>query len=194
MGNYSLIIAGALGSVITLLLTALLDLFKARYMAKLEMKKLLFQRKTDAVEKTISWLQESIDCYRMLQTACNDIDDKYNQFVVEKMINSSAQARKLYNEAEFRLNPIYLYYNFDDVEKKFNLKDSYAMINHCIKAIDEQNKLAISINEQGIEKKEEVNLKTISLYKDLSKVLEYHIGASAEMIVRLRKDYRKYNN
>ena len=194
MENFSLIIAGALGSAITLLLTALLDLLKAKYMVKLEMTKLLFLRKTDAVEKAISWLQESIDCYRMMQTACNDIDDKYNQFVVEKMINSSAQARKLYNEAEFRLNPIYLYYNFDDVEKKFNLKDSYAMINHCIKAIDEQNKLAISINEQGIEKKEEVNLKTISLYKDLSKVLEYHIGASAEMIVRLRKDYRKYNN
>lgn len=189
-----MIIAGALGSAITLLLTALLDLLKARYMVQLEMEKLLFQRKTDAVEKAISWSQESIDCYRMMQTACNDIHDKYNQFVVEKMVNSSAQARKLYNEAEFRLNPIYLFYNFDDVEKKFNLKDSYAMINHCIKAIDEQNKLAISINEQGIEKKEEVNLKTISLYKDLSKVLEYHIGASAEMRVRLRKDYRKYNN
>lgn len=61
-----MIIAGALGSVITLLLTALLDLFKARYMAKLEMKKLLFQRKTDAVENAISCLHESVVCYRMM--------------------------------------------------------------------------------------------------------------------------------
>lgn len=56
------------------------------------------------------------------------------------------------------------------------------------------NKITISINELGIEDKEKVNLKITSLFQELSKILEYHIGASAEMLIRLRKNYRKYNN
>ena len=61
-----MIIAGAIGSAITLLLTALLDYLKERYRAKIEIQKLVFQRRTDAVEKAISWYQEAIDCYRMM--------------------------------------------------------------------------------------------------------------------------------
>lgn len=61
-----MIIAGAIGSAITLLLTALLDYLKERYRAKIEIPKLVFQRRTDAVERAISWYQEAIDCYRMI--------------------------------------------------------------------------------------------------------------------------------
>lgn len=56
MENYNMIVAGIIASSITLLLTAILDLCKDRFREKLEFKKLIFQRKTDSVEKAISWL------------------------------------------------------------------------------------------------------------------------------------------
>ena len=60
MENYNMIIAGAIGSAITLLLTALLDYLKERYRAKIDMRKIVFQRKTDVVERAVSWYQEAV--------------------------------------------------------------------------------------------------------------------------------------
>ena len=51
MENYNMIIAGVIGSAITLLLTALLDYLKERFHAKIELKKLVFQKKADAADK-----------------------------------------------------------------------------------------------------------------------------------------------
>lgn len=61
MENYNMVIAGVIGSAITLLLTAIFDYLKERYQAKIEIQKIIFQRKTDAAENAISWLQESMD-------------------------------------------------------------------------------------------------------------------------------------
>ena len=51
MEDYNLIIAGVIGSAITLLLTAFLDYLKERYRAKIEIQKLLFHRKADVVHR-----------------------------------------------------------------------------------------------------------------------------------------------
>lgn len=57
MENYKMIIAGVIGSVITLLITAIIDYYKERYMYNMEMRKMVFQRQTDAAEKAMSWFQ-----------------------------------------------------------------------------------------------------------------------------------------
>ncbi len=101
MENYNMIIAGVIGSAITLLLTALLDYLKERYRTKIEIQKLLFHRKADTVENAVSWLQEGIDCLRMMQSACDDIEEEYNPIVYERLLKS---AYKLINCLKILVN------------------------------------------------------------------------------------------
>ena len=132
MENYNMIIAGVIGSAITLLLTALLDYLKERYRAKIEIQKLLFHRKADTVENAVSWLQEGIDCLRMMQSACDDIEEEYNPIVYERLLKSTIQANKLFEDSGKFLNRIYLYYNFADIENKYNTIESWDYINFAI--------------------------------------------------------------
>ena len=106
-----MIIAGVIGSVITLLITAIIDYYKERYKSSIEMRKMVFQRQTDAAEKAMSWFQESIDCFRMLQMACNEITEKYNPITVGKIMGAVKQADKLYKE----LLPFENGYKNDDI-------------------------------------------------------------------------------
>lgn len=101
-----MIIAGAIVSAITLLLTALLDYLKEIYRAKIDMRKLVFQRKTDVVERAVSWYQEAIDCYRMMQTACDAMEEKYNPTTYSRLLASFTQAGRLYASTSKILNPI----------------------------------------------------------------------------------------
>ena len=51
MENYNMIIAGVIGSAVTLLLTALLDYLKERHHSKIEIRKLVFQKKLIQLKK-----------------------------------------------------------------------------------------------------------------------------------------------
>ena len=135
MENYNMIIAGVIGSAITLLLTALLDYLKERYHAKIEIRKLVFQRKADTAENAVSWLQEGIDCLRMMQSACDDIEEVYNPVVFERLFKSAAQANVLFENTGKSLNRIYLYYDFADIENKYNTLQSWEYINFAITEI-----------------------------------------------------------
>ena len=81
MEEYNLIIAGIIGSVITLFLTAIIDFLKEMYRANIEERNIVFQRKLESAENAISWFQESIDCYRIMQISCNEIGEEYNPVV-----------------------------------------------------------------------------------------------------------------
>lgn len=98
MEDYRMIISGIIGSVITLICTAIIDLFKEKYKSNVELKKMVFQRQTDAAEKAMSWLQESLDCFRMLQFACAEINENLNPLAFRKLSNTSKQADKLSSE------------------------------------------------------------------------------------------------
>ena len=96
---------------------------------------MIFQRQTDAAEKAISWLQESLDCFRMLQFACAEINENLNPVALVKLFNASKQADKLSSETNSRLNQIYLYYDFSEIEKKYNIYQASLDINHIITEI-----------------------------------------------------------
>ncbi|MBQ7945899.1 MAG: hypothetical protein IJ280_04215, partial [Bacteroidales bacterium] len=85
MEDYKMIIAGIVGSVITLLLTAILDYLKEIHHNRIELKKILFQRKLEVVEKAMSWYQETLDMYYMLQTALKEYDKDCNPITVQKI-------------------------------------------------------------------------------------------------------------
>ena len=108
MENYRLIIAGTIGSVITLFLTTIFYYLKEGYRAKIDERKIVFQRRIEIAENAVSWFQESIDCYRMMQITCNEMNEEHNPVVWDKFIKSSMQA---YN----------LYFDTLDIERKHNL-------------------------------------------------------------------------
>lgn len=196
MENYKMIIAGVIGSVITLLITAIIDYYKERYKCNMEMRKMVFQRQTDAAEKAMSWFQESIDCFRMLQMACNEINEKYNPITVEKFMCAVKQADKLYKETNLRLNPIYLYYNFVEIEKKHNIYQAGMRLSYAITEIGKMEQEAFELkSKKADDVSEEMKMlikKELLLFDDLSKNLDIYINSLVDMQIMLRKQYQKY--
>lgn len=197
MENYNMIIAGVIGSAITLLLTAFLDYLKERYRAKIEIQKLLFHRKADTVENAVSWLQEGIDCLRMMQSACNDIEEEYNPTVYERLLKSAIQANKLFEDTGKFLNRIYLYYNFADIENKYNTIESWDYINFAITEIGKLDQKALGLRNNGFsDDSEEIKLlriQAINLFRNLSKSLNANIDSMVEILSKLRKEFDKYS-
>lgn len=197
MENYNMIIAGVIGSAITLLLTAFLDYLKERYRAKIEIQKLLFHRKADTVENAVSWLQEGIDCLRMMQSACNDIEEEYNPTVYERLLKSAIQANKLFEDTGKFLNRIYLYYNFADIENKYNTIEAWDYINFAITEIGKLNQQALGLRNNGLsDDSEEIKLlraKAICPFRNLSKSLNANINSMVEILCKLRTEFNKYS-
>lgn len=197
MENYTMIIAGVIGSAITLLLTALLDYFKERYRIKIEYRKLVFQRKADAVENAVSWLQEGIDCLRMMQSACDDIEDKYNPIVCERLFKSAAQANMLFENTGKLLNRIYLYYDFAEIENKYNTLQSWNHINLVLTEIGKLDQEALTLRSSGLSNdSEEIKIlqaKAIGLFKTFSNSLGASIDSMSETLSKLRSEFNKYS-
>ena len=190
-----MIIAGVIGSTITLLLTAIFDFLKEKYSAKIEMKKLVFQRKTDAVERAISWYQEAIDCYRMMQTACDAMEEKYNPTTYSRLFASFVQAGRLYENTSKTLNPIYLYYDFSDIESKCDIRSSWEYINFAIKELGSLDQLVLELRNKGLsDESNEVKAlraKALDILKKFSKAIDVQIAIIAEIMNKLRDDYKK---
>ena len=196
MKNYSLIVAGTIGSVITLFLTAVFDYLKEGYRAKINDRKIVFQRRIEMAENAVSWFQESIDCYRMMQIACNEMSEEHNPVVWDKFIKSSMQAYNLYLDTPKNLNRLYLYFDTLDIERKHNLVYSTEQINRTVTELGKLDQEAVRLQNQGLtEDGKEINqLKhdVICLLKQLSKSLDSQIDALSEMIFTLWSEYRKY--
>lgn len=194
METYNLIIAGTIGSVITLFVTAIFDYLKEIYRAKIDDRKIVFQRKLEVAENAVSWFQESIDCYRMMQIACNEMSVDYNSVVRDKFMQSSIQAYKLYLDTPKSLNRLYLYFDTLDIEKKHNLIYSTEQINYAVTEIGKLDQEAVELRNQGFtDENEEIKKDALDLFKHLSRSLGVQIDALAEMIATLRSEYRKYS-
>lgn len=190
-----MIIAGVIGSSITLLLTALFDYLKEKHRAKIDMQKLVFQRKTDAVERAVSWYQEAIDCYRMMQSACNAVEEKYNPATYSRLVVSFAQADKLYENTGKMLNPIYLYYNFSDIERKYDMQHYWDYINFAIKELSELDQQIVELYSQGLTDESDgvkaLRAKAIDILKKFSVAIDTQIVIIAEIMDKLRQDYQE---
>lgn len=196
MENYNLIVAGTIGSVITLFLTTIFDYLKEGYRAKIDERKIVFQRRIEIAENAVSWFQESIDCYRMMQIACNEMNEEHNPVVWDKFIKSSMQAYNLYLCTPKNLNRLYLYFDTLDIERKHNLVYSTEQINRTVTELGKLDQEAVRLQNQGLteDSKEVKQLKydVICLLKQLSKSLDSQIEALSEMISALRSGYCKY--
>lgn len=195
MENYNLIIAGVIGSTITLFLTAIIDFIKEKYRTKIEMQKLVFQRKTDAVERAISWYQEAIDCYRMMQTACDALEEEYNPTTYNRLEASFAQAGRLYENTSKVLNPIYLYYNFSDIESKHDIQYSWEYINFTIKELGKLDQQVLKLYNQGLtddsNEIKTLRTKALDILKKFAIAIDVQITIITEIMSKLREEYQK---
>jgi hypothetical protein len=195
MENYNLIIAGVIGSTITLFLTAIIDFIKEKYRTKIEMQKLVFHRKTDTVERAISWYQKAIDCYRMMQTACDALEEEYNPTTYSRLVASLTQAGRLYENTSKVLNPIYLYYNFSDIESKYDIQYSWEYINFTIKELGKLDQQVLKLYNQGLtdDSNEIKTLRTnaLDILKKFARAIDVQITIITEIMSKLREEYQK---
>ena len=195
MENYNLIIAGVIGSTITLFLTAIIDFIKEKYRTKIEMQKLVFHRKTDAVERAISWYQEAIDCYKMMQTACDALEEEYNPTTYSRLVASFAQAGRLYENTSKVLNPIYLYYNFSDIESKYDIQYSWEYINFTIKELGKLDQQVLKLYNQGLtddsNEIKTLRTKALDILKKFARAIDVQITIITEIMSKLREEYQK---
>ena len=130
-----IITSGLIGSIITLAIKYLLGRWSASAAYKRELRKQVFQRKTDAVERAMSWYQEAFDMYSLYQMAISEYDGTPNPAVMAKLQYVSMQTTKLMQETSVKLNPIYLYYDFSDINRKYQVLESTQIMNKAFALI-----------------------------------------------------------
>lgn len=196
MEDYRMIIAGLIGSVITIFIRVIIDIFTERAKYKRELRKLVFQRKTDTVEKAISWYQEAIECWIMMQGAYSDINTKYNPITMTKLYTSLIQAAKLHEETSDRLNQIYLYYDFSDIEKNFGARESMELISNSItrigELVQEYHSLKALGKDDNCSEIQKLRTETLSLLKWMPQAIDKQISHIIEIQNKLRQEYKDY--
>ena len=188
--------SGFMGAVFALLLAVLMDYLKERFRSKMEMKRMVFQRQTDAAERAMSWYQEGIDSLTMLKMACDEVTVEYNPATWMKFITSVNQLNTVYNSMGTQLNPIYLYFDFSKIEKKNNSLKSAMYINNTLTEIGKFEQQISNLRKNGasddsneiVEKYESA----ISLVKKMSKAIDNQINSMTEYQSELKKYYKKY--
>lgn len=195
MNITDIITAGLVGSVITLIINAIIDACSSRIAYKRELRRQVFQRKTDVVERAMLWYQEAVDMYSLFQMAIQEYDGSSNPVTVEKIQYVSTQITKLMQETSAKLNPIYLYYDFTDIDKKYNVIESAQVINEAFVLIGQIQRHIAPIPATN-EKELEIRRLWFDKLKQTLDIATSAINnqkfAIVEIQQRLRTEYQKY--
>ena len=84
MSITDIITGGLVGSIITLIIKSIIDACSSHIAYKRELRKQVFHRKTDVVERAMAWYQEAVDMYSLFQMAIQKYDGSSNPVTVEK--------------------------------------------------------------------------------------------------------------
>ncbi len=176
-------------SLITLICTKIIDICQEEKKFKRELFKLIFERKTSVVENAMSWYQEALDNYRMLQMSCTAYQEDRESYVLNRLFIAAQQSDKLFKEAPSRLNPIYLYYDFSKVEQKYKSAESMEHIN------ENMNKIATLLAKIQTAEFDSATLKDLKrelkeLLLSLSDGFNSQINVILEIQNILRNDYK----
>lgn len=159
---------------------------------KRTMQTLVFQHKLEIVEKAMSWYQEAIDTYCMFQMAIKTLGKENNELSIIRIQTSTAKSLKLFEESNSRLNPIYLYYDFSDVENKYNTKESNLQINKLCSTIADINFKTYDANSAQID--EDLKEQMIDNFNKLADLFDMQITMITEIQGILRKECFEYLN
>ena len=145
----------------------------------------------------MSWYQEALDCYAMLRSSCNELNTKYSDFSYNKLCHAGSICQKLFSEASNRLNHIYLYYSFNEINNKYDSAGSIDYINFALAEISRLNQSASSLRNQGFtdDSKEILQMrnKAIDLLAKMILGIDVQIAIILEIQNVLRADLSQYN-
>ncbi len=195
MNVADIITGGLIGSIITLIIKAIIDACSLRIAYKRELRKQVFQRKTDVVERAMSWYQEVVDMYSLYQMAIQEYDGSANPVVVEKIQYASTQLNRLLQETSSKLNAIYLYYDFTDINKKYHVIESARDIDKAFVLVGQiQQHLSPiqAINEQELEIRKLWFGQLKQALDIAASAMDNQKFAIVEIQQRLRTEYQKY--
>lgn len=176
-------------SLITLCITKIIDIFQEKNRFKRELFKLIFERKTNTVENAMSWYQEALDVYRLLQMSCNAYQEGAEDYAFARLIIACQLSDKVFKESSIRLNPIYLYYDFSKVEQKNKAPEALEYMNDSMnKIVALVAKIQSSEIDSEFSKSSRSELKGLLL--SLSDSLNNQINTIIEIQSILRNDYK----
>ena len=142
----------------------------------------------------MSWYQEALDCYSMLQVACDEIDESGNPITLTKLHTSASKANKLFKESETRLNQIYLYYDFSEIETKFNGYNSMQAINYGISELGKLEQQAYHFNKSdNPDEFDNLQQSAITIFREMSKALDTQKCIIIAIQKQLRSEYKKFS-
>ena len=157
-----------------------------------ELKMQVFKRKTDVVEKAIAWYQEALDTYNMMQITIKGIDtsNQTTWLALQKLI---MKCNNLFEESVSRLDPLYLYYDFQEIERKFHATESLSDINDKLVEIQEIGEKISKLDSKNNQIEYEMLQKEEALaFNDYSKLIENQKNIIISIQKQLREEYKKY--
>ena len=153
---------------------------------------IIFKRKTDVVEKAIAWYQEALDTYNMMQITIKGIDtsNQTTWLALQKLI---MKCNNLFEESVSRLDPLYLYYDFQEIERKFHATESLSDINDKLVEIREIGEKISKLDSKNNQIEYEMLQKEEALaFNDYSKLIENQKNIIISIQKQLREEYKKY--
>ena len=121
--------------------------------------------------------------------SCAAFQEGRETYALARLYIACQQSDKLFKEAPSRLNPIYLYYDFSEVEQKYKSSESMNRINDCI------NKIATLVTKiQSTEPDSEISRHSGHELKELLSSLSDSFNSQINTILEiqgiLRNNYK----
>lgn len=117
------------------------------------------------------------------------------QHIINRLEASFAQAGRLYENTSKVLNPIYLYYNFSDIENKYDIQHSLEYINFAVKELGRIDQSILELYNQGlIDENDQIKAlrtKYLDILKRFAVAINVQITIITEIMSKLREEYQK---
>ena len=170
-----------LGSIITILVSWVFKLITNKRQHKLEMQRIAVQNKLETSKKAISWLMEAKNELYVVIWALEHFKE-LGPGMVGGILERAERLTKLEIEAKNEFNAIELYYNLDNIVKRYNIGVMMPQL------LSSQNTLAILKShpqEETVEEFESIRNESLLLFKQL-------FDAISEIIEVIRQDNINY--
>lgn len=186
------ITAGLIGSMLTLIIQAIKDAICDKVKYKRELRKLVFTRKLEVVENAMTWYQETMDTYYILQTSLREYDKDCNPITVMKLDAACSKCACLFQEAPIRLNALYLYYDFSDIEKKYHGRESMECMNKLVTIVAKISNEISNITPSEFSEKlcAELHGQRVEAAHSLADAIDNQMCIISEIMQTLRKEYK----
>lgn len=183
-----------LGSIVTLLLKWFVGLISDGLKHEREKCMVVFQEKLQVDKTAMAWLQEDLDAFIILQSALRTCDTKPNPVNYQNFIHAFEVSCSLMKSKEEKLNPIYTFQSFEDLEKKYNALDAARVINNCYAVMGKVNLQYQELVAAGVPDSELAPFKEqfITACRLTADAIDNQIGFIAEIQNRIRTGYQKY--